>query len=352
MSLTSDEASWIAALSNIGQLFGAVMTGILSGKLGRRPTLMILCAPLLAGWVTVGLAGDRVWMFYLGRVLQGVGVMSSVTQVYLVEVADTERRGLFGASGALSVSVGITLVYCLGALLHWRFVCLVGGLFPVVTFIAMMFLPETPSWLVINDKKEEAEKVLRWLRGEQRIIIVKCGLFSLSGEMYDISTEVSALSKSAGGGKSSSLGETLALFKRPAAYKPFLILMFVFVFQQLSGSYAVIFYAVNVFRDIGVSTNPYIPAIITGMIRITGTLIGTALVKVASNNLAGNVVYIFYIMSFPEIRSKTVDDHLRYPDGRIYDESGSDSLLQRAVLQQTLSSSPIERDTSGSLSAK
>ena len=108
--------------------------------------------------------------------------------------------------------------------------------------------------------------------------------------MYDISTEVSALSRSAGGGKSSSLGETLALFRRPAAYKPFLILMFVFVFQQLSGSYAVIFYAVNVFRDIGVSTNPYIPAIITGMIRITGTLIGTALVKVASNNLAGKVV--------------------------------------------------------------
>ena len=50
MLLTSDEASWIASLSNIGQLFGAVATGVLSGKLGRRPTLMILCAPLLAGW--------------------------------------------------------------------------------------------------------------------------------------------------------------------------------------------------------------------------------------------------------------------------------------------------------------
>ena len=75
---------------------------------------MILCLPLLAGWVTTALAQEQIWVFYLGRVLQGVGVMSSVTQVYLVEVADTERRGLFGASGALSVSVGITLVYCLG----------------------------------------------------------------------------------------------------------------------------------------------------------------------------------------------------------------------------------------------
>ena len=85
-----------------------------------------------------------------------------------------------------------------------------------------------------------------------------------------------------GGGGKSSLGETLALFQHPAAYKPFAILLLVFIFQQLSGSYAIIFYAVNVFRDIGVSTNPYIPTIITGLIRTLGTLIGTALVKVNS----------------------------------------------------------------------
>ena len=85
------------------QLFGAVGTGVLAGRLGRRPALMILCGPLLAGWLVCGLSGGAVWLLYLGRVLQGVGVMSSVTQVYLVEIADTEHRGMFGASGALSV---------------------------------------------------------------------------------------------------------------------------------------------------------------------------------------------------------------------------------------------------------
>ena len=35
MSLSSDEASWLASLSNIGQLFGAVATGVLAGKFGR-----------------------------------------------------------------------------------------------------------------------------------------------------------------------------------------------------------------------------------------------------------------------------------------------------------------------------
>ena len=78
---------------------------------------------------------------------------------------------MFGASGALSVSVGITLVYCAGAALHWRLVCLLAGLFPLVTFLAMIFLPETPPWLVINDKREEAERVLRWLRGKHPTFI-------------------------------------------------------------------------------------------------------------------------------------------------------------------------------------
>ena len=46
---------------------------------------MLLCAPLLAGWLIIGLSQAQVWIIYLGRILQGVGVMSSVTQVsYLV----------------------------------------------------------------------------------------------------------------------------------------------------------------------------------------------------------------------------------------------------------------------------
>ena len=81
-----------ASLSNIGQLFGSILMGVLAGAIGRKKTIMALCLPLFTGWMIVGLSEGKVTMLYLGRVFQGVGVMSSVTQIYLVEVADAQRR--------------------------------------------------------------------------------------------------------------------------------------------------------------------------------------------------------------------------------------------------------------------
>ena len=84
------------------------------------------------------------------------------------------------------------------ALLHWKVVCVICGLFPVVTFIAMIFLPETPPWLVLHGREEEAEKVLKWLRGET----------------FDISRELEALTAAQGGaGQTVSFTQTRAAFK-------------------------------------------------------------------------------------------------------------------------------------------
>ena len=125
------------------------------------------------------------------------------------------------------------------------------------------------------------------------------------------------------GAQAASFTQTLAAFKYPGAYKPFSILLLVFIFQQLSGSYAVIFYAVTLFKNIGVSTSPYVPAIITGLIRLLGTLIGTALIKVSSQLLS-----VFSIKNiFAEIWSKTLDGDICLSDGFFHDESGRNSSL-------------------------
>ena len=82
----------LASLSNIGQLFGSVTMGFSMGAIGRKKTIMVFCLPLLVGWVIVGMSKGNVMYICIGRVFQGIGIMSSVTQTYLVEVADAERR--------------------------------------------------------------------------------------------------------------------------------------------------------------------------------------------------------------------------------------------------------------------
>ena len=276
-SSKSSEASWVASLSNIGQLFGSLMTGYMSGSCGRKRTIIFLCLPLIGGWTTIGLSGGDFKWLCVGRILQGLGIMSSVSQVYLVEIADSKRRGWIGGSGALSVSAGITMVYILGSCMNWRWVCLVCGLHVASIMVAMMFMPETPNWLIAKDRKDEAVKVLLWLRGPQH---------NIEEEVKDLSSKM--IRSNPGTDPGSSPGtdhgspDETGIFRqlmKPSNCKPFLLLITLFVLMQSTGTFAVIFYAVNVFQDAGVTSNSYIAAIFVGFLRLIGSLGGTLLLQ-------------------------------------------------------------------------
>ena len=67
---------------------------------------------------------------------------------------------MFGGSGALSVSGGITLVYIFGATLpNWRWVCVGCGIIPILVIGLMPILPETPNWLVMKGMVEPLKQV-------------------------------------------------------------------------------------------------------------------------------------------------------------------------------------------------
>ncbi len=79
-------------MSNVGQLLGCVLIGVSASALGRRLTLVLQCAPLLVGWLVIATSQADVAVICIGRLVQGIGVMSSVTQVYLVEIANANNR--------------------------------------------------------------------------------------------------------------------------------------------------------------------------------------------------------------------------------------------------------------------
>ena len=83
-------------------------------------------------------------------------LLSLLSGVYISEIAHPRYRGSFVAMQSLSLSLGMLISYFLFYLLKYRPVCWIVISVPVVTFVLMYFLPETPYWLVEKGRHEEA----------------------------------------------------------------------------------------------------------------------------------------------------------------------------------------------------
>lgn len=91
--------------------------------------------------------------------------MNFVFQVYISEISDPSVRGCLSAVLKVLQQTGFLVSYIVGAYMSWDRLALVISVAPILLFFGMLFLPETPSYLVLSDRTDEAVKSLRWLRG-------------------------------------------------------------------------------------------------------------------------------------------------------------------------------------------
>lgn len=126
-------------------------------------------------------------------------------------------------------------------------------------------MPETPAWLATRGRIEEAKEALLWLRGP--------GL-STDIEHNELSSSVSNLKLES---SNSNLFNSNDDYSK--IWKPFLILFLFFALQQLSGIYIILFYAVSVLKDIGVSIDEYLGSVGIGAVRLLASIVGAALAR-------------------------------------------------------------------------
>jgi len=233
-----DETSWYGSLTPIGSLIGALIGGFLTHRLGRKLSTMITCIPLAFGWLSIVLADSVMhpigWL-YLGRVLTGVGngMSSLVTSVYVSEVASSNARGMLGTINQIATSVGVLIVYTLPFGMDYKWSAIFGGFNAALTMLLMTFMPETPRWLVANDRTPEAIDNFMWLRGCDRetaqFVILK-----LECEML----------------KQMTTFNIRELFTSQIL-KPFFVSQLSMVFQQLTGLFVLLFYTQSIFEMVG-----------------------------------------------------------------------------------------------------
>ncbi|KAG5671425.1 hypothetical protein PVAND_001622 [Polypedilum vanderplanki] len=165
--ITQDQWNWIASIVTVGCAISCIPIGYFMNKIGRKSTMMALVIPFLLGWALIIWAQNFAMMvsgrFFLG--LAGGAFCISAPQ-YSAEIAEKEIRGAIGSFFQLLISLGILFSYVVGAFLSVFWLSVLCGIMPFIFASIFIIMPESPTYLVIKNKNTQAEKSLKWLRGE------------------------------------------------------------------------------------------------------------------------------------------------------------------------------------------
>jgi SP family arabinose:H+ symporter-like MFS transporter len=230
------------SIALIGTVVGAMLGGIPSDNLGRKKTLFWIAVLFLVSAVGSALAIDW-YTFLLFRFVGGLGVgCSSVTApMYISELAPASHRGRLVAMFQFNVVLGILIAFFSNYLLQdlgensWRWMLGVQA-FPATLFlILVLFIPESPRWLVVKKGLvDEALEILRLINPQKA------------------ESELNAIRLSHTAPFSDQTGDNL--FSKKYSFPVMLAILFA-VFNQVSGINAIIYYAPRIFEMTGLGTD-------------------------------------------------------------------------------------------------
>ncbi len=172
-TLSSLETEVAASALLLGCLFGAAGASLVGDRIGRRRSLII--AALLFGASTLGAASaPSVLIFCAGRFAGGlaIGLASVLTPVYIAEVAPAKSRGRLVSLNQLAIVVGILVAYVVSWGLSgmgdssWRWMLGVAAIPAAGFFLGLLFIPESPRWLISRGRREQGRAVLTRIYGE------------------------------------------------------------------------------------------------------------------------------------------------------------------------------------------
>ena len=277
LHLTDTWRDTLSGLTISSALFGCVIGGAMAGSLadrfGRKRGLVLAALLFLVsalgsavpelGVARFGETGPAALIaFNLYRVLCGVGVgiASMLSPLYIAEIAPKDRRGQLVSLNQMAIVTGIVGVYFVNwaiaqsgdeswvDAIGWRLM-LASEALPALAFLLLLIpVPDTPRWLVLRGRDEEALDVLRRLTDDEE---ARRTLAEIRGTLVT---------------------EEARLFSFGA--KVVLVGLALSVFQQLVGINAVLYYAPLMFKNLGAGKDSaLLQTVVVGAANMLSTLI-------------------------------------------------------------------------------
>lgn len=275
--------------ATIGTIFGAVFAGSLADRFGRKKMLFAIGALFMIGALGTALTpASAYWVFLLCRVLGGIGVgMSSVcAPIYTAEIAPAAQRGRLVGLVQFNIVLGILVAYASNAIIRaivnnpdaWRWMLGVMAAPSAIFLILLFSVPETPRWLMSQNREDEAIEISRRLcRTEEES----------DAEIQDIKVQLVADSKN----------KKVPFFTKRYR-KVILLAIAIAAFNQLSGINAILYYAPMVMQQAGAGEDiSYLMSIAVGFMNLIATMTALTVIDKLGRRTLMFVGSIGYLIS-------------------------------------------------------
>ncbi|XP_076256728.1 facilitated trehalose transporter Tret1-like isoform X2 [Rhynchophorus ferrugineus] len=276
VSYDQTQISWFASMASLATPLGCVVSGPIADRFGRKIAIAVVNTTAFIGWIIVGsayyLTEQQYAVILVGRFMTGLatGLCGTPAAVYMAEIASPELRSVFTTWVSLFYALGIFWVYLLGFLFKddWGTISFIGAAFPLVGMIFLKyFIPESPSWLVAKNRVDEAKNNM-------------CKLYGTKNYDEDVQSEIEILLSSRGQKKYThqktlpqQFAKKVKLLMRRSFWKPFLLVITYFFFQQFTGIFVIMFYAIDIVKGAKVEMDAYVTIVLIATARLVAMLL-------------------------------------------------------------------------------
>lgn len=272
----------VVGASGFGVLFALLGAGYMSDRYGRKATLKLIAILYVFSAIFSALAPSFM-LLVAARFVGGLAFTSlSLASMYIGEIAPSNMRGKLVSMNQINIVIGLSAAYFINYLIlqasgsgatwvttlgmdqyTWRWM-FGAEIIPALAWFALLFtIPESPRWLILMGRTNEARTILEEIQTEEQIS-------SLIEDIKDSTTLETH--------KLSTFEQVKQLFS-PTMRTAFIIGFVIAVVQPITGINAIMFYAPTVFEQVGIGTDAaFIQAVYVGLSSIVFTVLALLLI--------------------------------------------------------------------------
>ena len=277
-NLTDAQWGWAVSSPSFASMFAMLISGKLSDIIGRKK-ILIAVAFLYAVSALLSAYSISYEMLYISRMIGGLafGAALILAPTYIAEISSSKNRGKLVSIQQLNIVLGFFAAFLSNYFFNkvftsgestfltednvWRWMLGVELIPALIYFVLMFFVPKSPRWLFIKNKRKEASQLLVNIHGK-----------TLAEEQIGMITTNLESANTNGNVKIKDL-------LKPTLRFVIIVGLTIGILQQITGINAIYFYATSIFKQTGIGTNAaFASGILLSLTTVTFTILAILLI--------------------------------------------------------------------------